>query len=467
MHQSRCFAASAEGGFKTNNGPPRVGKGPMTSKEVSDTSNETSLPQPTQAGRIETCTELIRQAMKCLENNDKQCVTRLIEELVRNQCHEGRLISKEVADGVRGVVHELWLVSDNECRCELLKILKELGITKKWVRNAVRTSPRYLNEYLIRCRISWENRTTRYEVIKNVEDILRRIGWSEVKMCEELWRFVSVDVDEFRKYGIEPCSWLEGLESLHDLRRPYWFGLAKSDLTIKIRDGATRLRLSTTNTIGAVFFVKLLDTVKVSLEITWKRTNLPTKYVDKSISLDYYVDISTDEWSWPTELSVYELEKILNSFNDEELSMFLAGEIDGDGNVRYVETVYVEITACKACPKRFILDALKEIITKRFSVIGHIESRETADALVFRSENAVKLLRRVTRYVHHPLRRLRSELILALYDGRISLEEFKRLYEQTEYERGAPDIKRNHALEALARTAPQTHTHGVWIGLSD
>jgi len=303
-------------------------------------------------------------------------------------------------------------------------------------------------------------------VVEEIEDLLRRFGWSEVGMCEELWRFVSVDVDEFRRHGIEPCSWLEGLESLHDLRRPYWFGLAKSNLTIKIRDGAIRLRLSTTNTIGAVFFVKLLDTVKVSLEITWKRTNLPTKYVDKSISLDYYVDISTDEWSWPTELSVYELEKILNGFNDEELSEFLAGEIDGDGSVVYyyndeTELVFVYITACKACPKRIVLDVLRDTIAKRFGIIGHIESRETADALVFRGRNAVKLLRRVTRYVHHPLRRLRSELILALYDGRISLEEFKRLYEQTEYERGRDDIKRNRALEALARVAPQTHTHGV------
>jgi hypothetical protein len=465
MHQDRRFAASAMGGFKIN-GPSKMDKGPMKSEEDQESSNEVSLPRPTQAGRIETCTELIRQATKCLENNDEDCVMKLIEELVKNQCHNGYAVGKEVADKVRELIHEMWLVSDNERRCELLRTLRELGITKKWVRNAVRTSPRYLNEYLIRCRISWENRTTRYEIVKNAEDILRRIGWSEVRMCEELWRFIGVDVDEFRRHGIEPCIWLNGLESLRDLRRPYWFGLAKSDLTIKIRDGAIRLRLSTTNTIGAVFFAKLLDTVKVSLEITWKRTNLPTKYVDKSISLDYYVDISTDEWSWPTELSVYELEKILNGFNDEELSMFLAGEIDGDGNVRYVETVYVEITACKACPKRFILDALKEIITKRFGVIGHIESRETADALVFRSENAVKLLRRVTRYVHHPLRRLRSELILALYDGRISLEEFKRLYKQTGYERGAPDIKRNHALEALTQATPQTHTHGVWVGLS-
>jgi len=83
-------------------GRPRIGKGPMDRKEDLEPSNEASLPRPTQAGRIKPCTELIEQAMRCLENNDKQCVTRLIEELVRNQCHEGRLISKEVADGVKG-----------------------------------------------------------------------------------------------------------------------------------------------------------------------------------------------------------------------------------------------------------------------------------------------------------------------------------------------------------------------------
>jgi hypothetical protein len=55
------------------------------------------------------------------------------------------------------------------------------------------------------------------------------MGWNEIKMCEELWRFVGVDVDEFRMHGIEPCVWLEGLESLRNLRRPYWFGLRVSD----------------------------------------------------------------------------------------------------------------------------------------------------------------------------------------------------------------------------------------------
>jgi hypothetical protein len=73
--------------------------------------------------------------------------------------------------------------------------------------------------------------------------------------------------------------------------------------------------------------------------------------------------------------------------------------------------------------------------------------------LVFSGEDAIRLLRRIVKYIHHPLRRLRAELILALYDGRISREVFERLHKQTEYERGRDDIKRNHALEALTRAA--------------
>ena len=79
---------------------------------------------------------------------------------------------------------------------------------------------------------------------------------------------------------------------------------------------------------------------------------------------------------------------------------------------------------------------------------------------MFGGEDAVKLLRLIKPFVHHPLRRLRIELILVYHDGRISREEFKRLYNMTKHKRGRPDIKRNNALEALARTAPQTHTHG-------
>ncbi|WP_143701486.1 hypothetical protein [Vulcanisaeta sp. EB80] len=217
MHRVRCLT---EGGFKIN-GPPEMGKGPMSNEKELESSNEASLPKPTQAGRIEQCQEAIKEARRCLESNDKDCITRLIEELVRNQCHDGRLIGKEVADKVREVVHELWLVSNHEEECRLLRILRDLGVSRSWVRITTRiTNLRQFNERLERCGIDWENKAVRYEVVKEIEDLLRRLGWSEVRMCEEVWRFVGVDVDEFRKYGIESCAWLEGLESLRNLRRP-------------------------------------------------------------------------------------------------------------------------------------------------------------------------------------------------------------------------------------------------------
>jgi hypothetical protein len=104
---------------------------------------------------------------------------------------------------------------------------------------------------------------------------------------------------------------------------------------------------------------------------------------------------------------------------------------------------------------------LRDTIAKRFGIIGTINQLENADALVFRGEKAARLLRRIVKYMHHPIRRIRAELILALYDGRISREELMELYKPTEYEQGKDDIKRNRGLETLARAAPQTHTHGA------
>jgi hypothetical protein len=172
MHLVRCIAV---GGFKIN-GPPRIGKGPMTSKEVSDTSNETSPSRPTQVGRIELCQEAIKEARRCLESNDKDCVTKLIEELVRNQCHNGNAVGKEIADRVRGVVHELWLVSDNEHRCGLLKMLKDLDVSKGWVKMALSTSKKDWNKWLVRCGIDWEGKATRNDIVSQLEDLLRRFG---------------------------------------------------------------------------------------------------------------------------------------------------------------------------------------------------------------------------------------------------------------------------------------------------
>jgi hypothetical protein len=256
----------------------------------------------------------------------------------------------------------------------------------------------------------WEN------VVKQLEDLLRKMGWSEVKMCEEMWRFVGVDVDEFRMHGIEPCAWLEGLESLRDLRRPYWFGFAMGRLVIKKLDDKIRLELDTKDSIDAVFYPTLLKTVKMPrLDITQGRETPAEKPTPESITLSYHIDLGINEWPWPIELSAGELERILDGFGDGELAEFVAGAIDGGGAVWYKRTAYVGIMACKDCPKRFILDVLKRVITERFGITGTIKSRRTKDALVFRGKNAIKLLGRVVEHLHHPLRRLRAELILAYY----------------------------------------------------
>lgn len=127
------------------------------------------------AGRFEVCMELVNQAKKCLENGDKECVMRKIEELVKVDCHNGNAVGKEVADKVRELVHELWLASsgDNEFRCGLLKVLKGLGVSKTWVKMATNTTWRYLDKCLDKCGIDWEGRATRNEIVRQLEDLLK------------------------------------------------------------------------------------------------------------------------------------------------------------------------------------------------------------------------------------------------------------------------------------------------------
>ena len=74
MHRIRCIAALAVGGFKIINGPSTKDKGPMESEEYQKMNKGASLPQPTQAGRIELCQEMIEEAMRCLSNGDRDCV---------------------------------------------------------------------------------------------------------------------------------------------------------------------------------------------------------------------------------------------------------------------------------------------------------------------------------------------------------------------------------------------------------
>jgi len=449
MHRIRCIAV---GGFKIINGPPRVGKGSMTSKEVSDTSNEASQPQPTQAGRIETCMELIKQAMRCLEGNDKKCTMRKIEELIKNQCYNRYAVGKEVANETRGIVHELWLVSDDWFRCELLRILS-FGISKKWVMKALNMGTN-LNKWIAKCGVRLESKVMRNDVIKVIEDLLReKFGWDENKMCEELLHFVGIDTEAFRKYGIEPCDWVHA-----DFDEIYFMGIMLSDLHVDFvkfdKYKYIKASLDTTNTISAVLFLLLLQPIqRPSISIKWHdgETGL--------IQVEYHITVRADKWGW---LNREELIKRIRALRPEDVLRLIAGAVDGDGSIRYefnASRPLIEITACKACEKRIFLDALQEALEK-LGIEGKIYELDHNARLKVYGENAIKLLRLIMPYLRHPLKRLRAKLILMLHDGKINYDTFDELYNQTKYEDSDNDPKRKHAIDALAQAAPQTHTHG-------
>jgi len=454
MHRIRCLTVSAVGGFKIN-GPPKNGKGPMSQGNNLGTRDETSLPQPTQAGRIETCTELIRQAMRCLENNDKQCAMRLIEELVKNQCHNGNAVGREVVGKVKGVVHELWLASsgDNEFRCELLTILRDLGISRTWVGDALGMG-KNLNRWIAKCGVRWEGKVRRKDIVKAIESLLReKFGWDENKMCETLLMYIGVDAEMLRRYGIEPCDWVHA-----DFDEIYFMGIMLSDLHVDFvkfdKYKYIKASLDTTNTISAVLFLLLLQPIqRPSISIKWHdgETGL--------IQVEYHITVRADKWGW---LNREELIKRIRALRPEDVLRLIAGAVDGDGSIRYefnASRPLIEITACKACEKRIFLDALQEALEK-LGIEGKIYELDHNARLKVYGENAIKLLRLIMPYLRHPLKRLRAKLILMLHDGKINYDTFDELYNQTKYEDSDNDPKRKHAIDALAQAAPQTHTHG-------
>jgi hypothetical protein len=69
---------------------------------------------------------------------------RKIEELVRNQCHDGRLVGGEVADGVREITRELWIVSNYVEEYELLSLLRKLNVSKTWISSTLKRNIDYL-----------------------------------------------------------------------------------------------------------------------------------------------------------------------------------------------------------------------------------------------------------------------------------------------------------------------------------
>jgi hypothetical protein len=450
MHLSRCLAA---GGFKIN-GPPRIGKGPMPNEEGLKSSNEASLLQPTQVGRIETCTELIRQVTKCLENNDKQCAMRLIGELIRLGCHDGRLVGGEIANSVRDAFHELWLISDNKTRCEILSLLKNLGVSRRWLGDASGSGGK-IGNWLKKCGIEIERRTTKSKIIKDIESLMRELGWSREIMCKEVLRLIGIKVDEIEEHGVNVCDWIT------NINEAYFVGLVMSDIADRVVRGKKReyvkVSLHTTDGVSAVLFLIILlhfsQTGNVGISFNWDDTP-ERRDVKDIVAVEFYVYVRREKWRW---LNIEEIIKYIKTLDPEDIVRVIAGEVDGDGEVYFHfanSEPRIKISACKKCTKRIFLDIIQEALLK-LGIMSRIYELKTAAELEVYGEDAIKLLRLLAPHLHHPVKRIRAMLMLMHHDGKINYNTFKELYESEYYE-----LKRGRALEFLARAAPQTHTHG-------
>jgi hypothetical protein len=105
------------------------------------------MTSPDKRSEINACTELINQATKCLENLNKQCTIRLIEELIRNGCYRIKTSGTDVA--IKNLVHNVWLVLNYVEEGELLRRLRDLGVSITWLSMAL-LKPKSQIKHLLR-----------------------------------------------------------------------------------------------------------------------------------------------------------------------------------------------------------------------------------------------------------------------------------------------------------------------------
>jgi hypothetical protein len=424
-----------------------------------------SSPAVGKAGEgLDKCQRLIEEAVKRLEGNNWECIMELIEEIIKSGCHNGYVVGRKLAGRVKDVIHRLWLKGNDALRRELLMGLLGLGISKTWMRRAIKVSDsRKFDNYIRRYVFEWDPTNNqvlqimpvRVREVKAVERLLRReLGWNEQVMCMRMWRFINVNVNIFDEYGLDTCEWLSRLTA-NELSDTRWLGWYQSDLAIKDWNQYLDLFLGTTNAVSAIHFPMVLRQVKVpSIRIVRNRIN--NKELKEVI---YYIAIPRTAWPWP--LNKREAVELLREFNKVDLVKALAAMMDGDGSVIYNEgTVYFQIMFGK--DDTYEANLVKEVLQQQIGIrvlVYKFSNRFVV--LKATGGDAIQILEEILPHMTHPMRSLRARLILMYENRELSESEFEGFYNQTKYRRNDPkDPKRGRAIEALARAAPQTHTHG-------
>jgi hypothetical protein len=292
----------------------------------------------------------------------------------------------------------------------------------------------------------------RTKVIVFIEKLLRdQFGWDERLMCKEMWRFVGVDPDVFKKYGVDACEWL-GRLTANELSDAQWLGWFLSDLAIRVMGRKAELKLNTTNAVSAIHFPMVLKQIKVpSLFISRMAVG------SEEILLNYYVRINISSWPWPLDRKV--AIELLRKFNKINLVKALAAMADGDGTIGVSRKGGVFFHIAFGRDDLYEASLISMLLRQKFDIKVTISKHSSGIKIRCHGDNAVQILSELLPFMTHPMRTLRTRLILLYRSKELSRDEFRELYNQTMY-KNLNDLKRYNALGATAEAAPQTHTHG-------
>ena len=390
------------------------------------------------------CNELIERAKQCISRNENECTYITLINLLNSGCHNGYAFNRDVVDYVKEIVHYIWRNLSKDDRCAFLSYLRDVGLSKWWVRDALGYSSRNFDKLINGCGIDWDRRIPQNRTAEYYEQVLRyRFGVDEVRECDGMFRYYGVDVRYLRDLGIEPCAYLHSKKPTW----PYWAGLYATDLYVEPRDDMYQVSFDTSNGSGLLMALNTLNELGMpSIVIRWHRKGAPhAKYVSGD-EVRIKTIIYTNNWPWESKDSMI---KQVAGFNRDELIEFLAGAIDGDGYITITSSARPIIYITSGANKYTWLRELRREIINKLGIsctikpMHNVRTNELTYLLEIRND---AVLRAVEPYLHHPVRKLRARLIIEHLSGRLSHEQFSRAYEQTKYKINQQDNKHNSAL---------------------
>ncbi len=384
-------------------------------------------------------------ARQCINRDENECTYNTLINLLNNGCHNGYAFNSDVVNYVKEIVHHVWRSLGRDDRCAFLSYLRDVGLSKWWVRDALGYSSRNFDKLINKCGIDWYRKLPQNKTAEYYEQVLRhRFSVDEVRECDGMFKYYGIDVKYLRGLGIEPCAYLHSRKPTW----PYWAGLYVTDLYVEPRDDMYQVSFDTSNGSGLLMALNTLNELGApSIVIRWhRRGGAPhAKYMSGN-EVRIKTIIYTSNWPWDNKDSMI---KEITGFNRNDLIEFLAGAIDGDGYITITSSARPIISITSGTGKYAWLKELRREIINKLGIqctikpTRNIETNELVYLLEIRND---AILREVEPYLRHPIRKLRAKLIIEYLSNRLSHEQFSKAYKQTKYRINQQDNKHNSVL---------------------